>query len=114
MADCTNFNGRFKNACSYALQKFGLDHFKEKQSFAMNELILGQDAFVILLTGSGKSLIFQAFPQVLDHFKVNQSSLHDISLFKIVTKTRKLIVKLIVTFIIISPLETVSTMVNTT
>ena len=43
------------------LQKFGLDHFKEKQSLAMKELTLGRDAFVILPTGSGKSLIFQAF-----------------------------------------------------
>ena len=40
----------------------------------MKELILGRVAFVILPTGSGKSLIFQAFPLVMDHFEGNQSS----------------------------------------
>ena len=74
MADCASFNSRFENACSYTLQKFRLDHFKEKQSLAIKELILGGDAFVILLTGSGKSLSFQAFPLVLDHFEGNLSS----------------------------------------
>ena len=74
MADCASFKSRFENACSYALQRLEPDHFKEKQSLAMKELILGRDAFVILPTGSGKSLVFQAFPLVLDHFKGNQSS----------------------------------------
>ena len=73
MADCARFNSRFESA-SYALQKFRLDHFKEKQSLAIKELILGRDAFAILPTGSGKSLFFQAFPLVLDHFKGNESS----------------------------------------
>ena len=40
----------------------------------MKEFILGQVAFVILSTGSGKSLIFQAFPVVMDPFEENQSS----------------------------------------
>ena len=39
----------------------------------MQELILRRDAFAILPTGSGKSLIFQDFPLVLDHFEGNQS-----------------------------------------
>ena len=49
MADCASFNSRFENTCSYALQKFGLDHFKEKRSLAMKELILGRDAYVNVL-----------------------------------------------------------------
>ena len=76
MVDCASFNSRFENACWYVLQKFGLDHFKgETESCKIiKELILGQVIFVILPTGSGKSLIFQAFLLVLDHFEGNQSS----------------------------------------
>ena len=72
--DCASFNSRFENASSYALEKFRLDHFEERQSLAIKELILGRDAFVILPTGSGKSLIFEAFPLVLDYIKGSQSS----------------------------------------
>ena len=67
MADSENFECRFANACSYALARFDLGEFKEKQSKALKELILGRDTFVNLPTGSGKSFIFQAFPIVLDH-----------------------------------------------
>ena len=69
MADSENFECRFANACSYALARFDLGEFKEKQSKALKELILGRDTFVNLPTGSGKSLIFQAFPIVLDHME---------------------------------------------
>ena len=68
MADLERFECRFANACSYALAKFELGEFKEKQSKAL-KLILGRDTFVILPTGSGKSLIFQAFLIVLDHME---------------------------------------------
>ena len=60
---------KLANACSYALAKFELGGFKEKQSKALKELTLGRNAFVILPTGSGKSLIFQAFPILLDHME---------------------------------------------
>lgn len=69
MVDLERFECRFANACSYALAKFELGEFKEKQSKALKELILGRDTFVILPTGSGKSLIFQAFLIVLDHME---------------------------------------------
>ena len=69
MADSENFECRFANACSYALARFDLGGFKEKQSEALKELILGRDTFVNLPTGSGKSLIFQAFPIVLAHME---------------------------------------------
>ena len=67
MADSERFECGFTNACTYALAKFDLGEFKEKQSKALKELILGQETFVNLPTGSGKSLVFQAFPIVLDH-----------------------------------------------
>ena len=69
MADLERFEYRFANACSYALAKFELGEFKEKQNEALKELILGRDTFVILPTESGKSLIFQAFLIVLDHME---------------------------------------------
>ena len=63
---------RFQDAsCAYALQKFGLDNFREKQLLALKDLILGRDALVISLpTGFEKSLLFQAFPLVYDRTKV--------------------------------------------
>ena len=69
MTDLERFGCRFANACSYALAKFELGEFKEKQSKALKELNLGRNAFVILPTGPGKSLIFQAFPILLDHME---------------------------------------------
>ena len=69
MVDSERFGCGFANTCSYALSKFELGEFKEKQSKALKELILGRYAFVILPTGPGKSLIFQAFPIVLGHME---------------------------------------------
>ena len=71
MVDAAKVDRKFENACSYALHEFGLYHFKEQQRLAMKELILGRDVFVILPTGSGKSLIFQAFALVLDYIEGN-------------------------------------------
>lgn len=50
MADLERFGYKFANAYSYALAKFELGEFKEKQSKALKELILGRNAFVILPT----------------------------------------------------------------
>ena len=57
------------------------------------KVILGRVAFVILPTGSGKSLIFKAFPLVMDHFKGNQSSHNSIAVVisPLVSKTSYLI-----------------------
>ena len=57
MADLERFGCRFANACSYALAKFELGEFKEKESKALKRLILVRNASVILLTGSGKRKI---------------------------------------------------------
>ncbi|KAL9959207.1 hypothetical protein ACROYT_G036304 [Oculina patagonica] len=72
MADASRFDEKFEDACANALQKFGFDNFKEKQILAMKELMLGRDVFVNLPTGSGKSLIFQAFPLVFDYMRGNE------------------------------------------
>ncbi|XP_078360026.1 putative ATP-dependent DNA helicase RecS [Oculina patagonica] len=74
MADASRFDGKFEDACANALQKFGFDNFKEKQILAMKELMLGRDVFVNLPTGSGKSLIFQAFPLVFDYMRGNEDA----------------------------------------
>lgn len=69
MADSNSFDLRFENACLNALNKFKLDEFKDIQRKALKEVILGKDVFVILPTGSGKSLIFQTAPIVFDHME---------------------------------------------
>lgn len=51
----------FEDCCQRFLPIFGLKRFKNTQILALKELLLGKDVFVNQATGSGKSLIFQAF-----------------------------------------------------
>jgi len=67
MAD--DLDQRFKYACENALKSFDLNEFKENQSLALKEIVNGKDVFVILPTGAGKSLIFQAAPLVFDYME---------------------------------------------
>ena len=48
------------------LESFKLKNLKDSQRDALEKLVGGQDVFVIQPTGSGKSLIFQSAPIVLD------------------------------------------------
>ena len=48
------------------LECFKLQNLKDSQREALQNLIKGQDVFVIQPTGSGKSLIFQSAPIVFD------------------------------------------------
>ena len=48
------------------LESFKLQNLKDSQREALQNLVKGQDVFVIQPTGSGKSLIFQSAPIVFD------------------------------------------------
>ena len=72
MADLL-FETRFENACSNALKSFWFQRIQVTQRQALKEIVLGKDVFVILPTGSGKSLIFQTAPLVFDHMEEGSS-----------------------------------------
>ena len=59
----------FDNACKIVIKTFGLDSFHARQVISIRELLHGKDVFVNLPTGSGKSLIFQSFPLVVDYLR---------------------------------------------
>ena len=63
----------FGDCCQEFLQMFGLNKFKSTQIIALKDLLLGKDVFVNQPTGSGKSLIFQAFPILYDMVKRSPS-----------------------------------------
>ncbi len=65
-----SFSGEsFNNACKIVIKTFGLDSFHARQVVSIRELLHGKDVFVNLPTGSGKSLIFQSFPIVVDYLR---------------------------------------------
>ena len=51
------------------LECFKLQNLKDSQREALQNVVKGQDVFVIQPTGSGKSLIFQSAPSRLRHSK---------------------------------------------
>ena len=53
-------------ACDRVLERFKLENLKELQRKALEKLVNGEDVFVIQLTGSGKSLIYQSSPIAID------------------------------------------------
>ena len=59
----------FEAACDKILETFKLNSLRSIQQEALEELVSGEDVFVIQPTGSGKSLIFQAAPMVFDVVK---------------------------------------------
>jgi len=49
-----------------AFQKLGYDRPSEDQALAIRNFVLGSDVFVMLPTGSGKSLCYASLPYVYD------------------------------------------------
>lgn len=52
--------------CQQAARKLGYDELKSQQLKALMEFVRGQDVFVVLPTGYGKSLIYACMPCVFD------------------------------------------------
>ena len=56
-------------AIGEAVQKLGLDSFKEKQMEAARSFTSNQDTFACLRTGYGKSIIYAMLPYVFDKLR---------------------------------------------
>ena len=52
-----------------AFQKLGYDRPTQDQVLAVRNFVLGYDVFVMLPTGSGKSLYYASLPYVFDSFR---------------------------------------------
>jgi len=59
----------FDVTCDRVLERFKLENLKDLQRKALQKLANGEDVFVIQPTGSGKSLIFQSAPMIIDIVK---------------------------------------------
>ena len=51
------------------LERFHIEKFRETQLEAIINLLQGKDILVLQPTGSGKSLIFQSFPLIVDELR---------------------------------------------
>ena len=56
--------------CKSVAEQFNIDSLKEIEQKAIISLLNGNDVFVIQPTGSGKSLIYQCFPLLVDAIRV--------------------------------------------
>ena len=65
-----------QEALDFAAQKLGFKEFKSHQSAALRNFVQGQDLFVNLPTGFGKSGVFQAAPVVLDFMRLHKPGVH--------------------------------------
>ena len=52
-----------------AIQKMGYDRPSDNQALAINHFVRGNDVFISLPTGSGKSLCYASVPGVFDSLK---------------------------------------------
>jgi len=59
--DTAQFSGTYSHSekLNGALRQFGLQQFRCNQREAMNAAMLGHDCFILMPTGSGKSLCYQ-------------------------------------------------------
>ena len=58
-----------------AFQALGYQSCSDDQRLVLVELVVGKDVFVVLPTGSGKSLFFVSLPLVFEHIRSSYTSL---------------------------------------
>ena len=59
----------FSSSVKCVLERFHIEKFRETQLEAIINLFQGKDVLVLQPTGSGKSLIFQSFPPIVDELR---------------------------------------------
>ena len=59
----------FTSSLKCVSQRFNIERFRETQQEAIVNLLKGKDFLVLQPTGSGKSLIFQSFPLIVDELR---------------------------------------------
>ena len=52
--------------CETVTTTLGYNHLKEEQRIVINNFLLGNDVFVILPTGFGKTLCYACLPNIFD------------------------------------------------
>ena len=67
MADISG--DEFTSSLKCVSQRFHNERFRETQQEAIVNLLKGKDFLVLQPTGSGKSLIFQSFPLIVDELR---------------------------------------------
>lgn len=68
---CSVSSESVDSSIAYAVQKLGYDRATPAQSIAIHQFLLGQDVFVSLPTGEGKSLCYASLPSAFDWLKDN-------------------------------------------
>ena len=59
----------FSSSVKCVLERFHIEKLRETQLEAITNLLQGKDVLVLQPTGSGKSLIFQSFPLIVDELR---------------------------------------------
>ena len=59
----------FSSSVKCVLERFHIEKFRETQLEAIINLLQGKDILVLQPTGSGKSLIFQSCPLIVDELR---------------------------------------------
>ena len=70
----TGYGGIFRRSHSRgyykAAEEIGYSSLRPQQELAVKQFVSGNDVFVCLPTGSGKSLCYSVLPSVFDHLSV--------------------------------------------
>ena len=67
----SNINDNLSEAISEAAEKLSINELKAKQREAIISFVTGNDTFVVLPTGYGKSLIYAILPLIFNTMRGN-------------------------------------------
>ena len=66
--------GLIEKSILHVARRLGYHDLREQQLHAAKKFLQGNDVFVSLLTGSGKSLIYDVLPFVFNHLRSSEGS----------------------------------------